>query len=188
MCFENQSYDQLYVNNLINRNYHFGKRIMNNIKLTDLVNDLTQVGHIVSTPYDMILIFDLDGKYINSVDTESVDINQQQTHLSLMSQLQVSESDPRSFFYCAQGNLMRTNCMKHFKLIPSFGFIVYGSNDRIVICHIERNDAIAKCILEQLMRYETLPEDEWNLVGESFGDKVEECGIDAINWQPTLFD
>ncbi len=161
---------------------------MDTLRLTDLVNDLTQIGHIVSTPYDMILIFDLDGKYLNSVDTEPDNINQQQIHLSLMSQLQVSESDPRSFFYCAQGNLMRTNCMKYFKLIPSFGFIVYGSNNRIVICHIERNDAIAECILEQLMRYETLPEDEWNLVGESFGDTVGECGIDAINWQPTLFD
>ncbi len=74
-----------------------------------------------------------------------------------MSQLQASESDPRNFFHCSQGNLMRTNCMKSFKLIPSFGFIIYGSNDRIVICHIERNDAIAECILEQLMRYETLP-------------------------------
>lgn len=161
---------------------------MNTIKLTDLVNDLTQIGHIVSTPYDMILIYGLDGKYINSVDTESVDINQQQTHLSLISQLQDSESDPRSFFYCSQGNLMRTSCMIQYKLIPSFGFIVYGINDRILICRIERNDEIAACILEQLIRYKNLPEDEWNLVGESFGDAVEECGIDGINWHPILFD
>lgn len=161
---------------------------MNIIKLTDLVNNLKQIGHIISTPYDMILILDLDGRYLNSVDTEADDINQQQTHLSLMSQLQASESDPRSFFHCPQGNLMRTNCMKSFRLVSSFGFIIYGSNGHIIICHIERNDEIAKCILEQLMRYETLPEDEWNLVGESFGDTVEECGLDSINWQPTLFD
>lgn len=161
---------------------------MNTIKLTNLVTDLTQIGHIVSMQGGMVLMYDLYGKYLNSVDTELGGLDHNQVHLSLMSQLQASESDPRSFFYCSQGNLMRTNCMKHFKLIPSFGFIVYGSNDRIVICYIERNDAIAECILEQLMRYETLPEDEWNLVGASFGDTVEECGIDAINWQPTLFD
>lgn len=161
---------------------------MNSLKLTDLVNDLTQIGHIVSTPYSMILIFNLDGKYLSSVDTESADIDQQQIHLLLMSKLQASESDPRSFFHCPQGNLMRTNCMKSFRLVSSFGFIIYGSNGHIIICHIERNDEISKCILEQLMRYETLPEDEWNLVGQSFGDTVEECGIDGINWQPTFFD
>jgi hypothetical protein len=161
---------------------------MNTIKLTDLVNDLTQIGHIVSTPYDMILIYGLDGKYMNSVDTAPDDINQQQTHLSLISQLQSSESGPRSFFHCSQGNLMRTSCMKYFKLIPSFGFIVYGNNYRILICHIERNDDIAECILEQLMRYKNIPEDEWNLIGESFGDTIEECHIDGINWQTTLFD
>ncbi|MGL1956970.1 MAG: hypothetical protein OCD00_06615 [Colwellia sp.] len=50
---------------------------MNTIKLENLVTDITRIGHIVSTPYDMILIYGLDGKYVNSVDTEADDINQQ---------------------------------------------------------------------------------------------------------------
>ena len=155
---------------------------MHTLKLTDLVNDLTQIGHIVSTPYDMILILDLDGRYLSSVDTEDKSIDQAHVHLSLMLQLQASENDPRSFLSCPQGNLMRSNCMKSFRLVSSFGFIIYGSTGHIIICHIERNDDIARGILEQLMQYETLPEDEWNLISQSFGDTVKECGVDTINW------
>jgi hypothetical protein len=154
---------------------------------TPLLDELgvkaNNIGQIITSKYDFIDIYDLEGNIAaRAFNKEETPISKIQEKLN--KEIRSSEPDPRSFINTEKDDLIRCSVIERVEHIINFGIAIYNKHEKLIhYCHESINDC-CEDIIGQIEGYPNLPKEDWNPCPVSDDPKNY---IEPINWDLTSF-